>query len=43
MKKKQKINPKCLTRECEQCKNYIYCFRYKGQENERKKKTTKVL
>ena len=38
MKKTIKIDARCLTKKCEQCKNYIYCFRYKGKENESKKK-----
>ena len=43
MKKKQRINPKCLTRKCEQCKNYIDCFNYRGNENERKKKKKEIF
>ena len=35
MKKKQRINPKCLTRKCEQCKNYINCFNYKTKQEKR--------
>ena len=39
---KNKINKICITTRCEQCKNYMKCFKYRGvNKNEKKMDETK--